>query len=336
MVVDGADGASAALSPRASARRDQPHECHCKPRGPLRTDLLLSIVVPSYNEGATIARAVRELLAIDYPCRVELIVVDDGSTDDTLAQLKQFDDERLVVFKHPANLGKGAALMSGIGLARGTHFMPFDADLEYDPNDVSRVVAPVVSGRAEVVYGVRLFGANTVYQTYRYAWGNKVTTLAANLLFDAYISDLHTCLKLIPMELVRDLSLRESGFGLDTEITASVLKRGYRPFEVPVSYHSRTHAQGKKITWRDGVTCMQILARVRWTTSYSRRAPATSRELKVNNVVIDLNRAESHPAERRTNQSVGHGLRSGVEPPLEVNANSPAASRRGHPRGSSL
>src|SRR3954447_11069553 len=125
------------------------------------------------------------------------------------------------------------------------------------------MLEPVIHGRCDVVYGTRLFGAHTMYQSYRHAMGNRLMTLAANLLFDAYLRDLHTCLKLVPTELFRSLDLRENGFGLDTEITAKLLKAGIRPFEVPVSYHSRSHALGKKITWKHGVECLRILARVR-------------------------------------------------------------------------
>jgi hypothetical protein len=149
--------------------------------------------------------------------------------------------------------------------------MPFDADLEYSPEDVPRMLAPVLAGRCEVVYGTRLFGVNTVYQSYRYAMGNRIMTLAANVLFDSYLSDLHSCLKLVPRELFDSLRLTETGFGLDTEITASLLRQGIRPFEVPVSYHSRTHAEGKKISWRDGIACLQILGRVRFARQPSRR-----------------------------------------------------------------
>jgi len=113
------------------------------------------------------------------------------------------------------------------------------------------------------VYGTRMFGMNTVYQSFRYAMGNRATTLAANVLYDSCLTDLHTCLKMMPMSLFRELDLNQNGFGLDSEITAELLRRGHRPFEVPVSYHSRSHAQGKKITWRDGIQCLLILGRVR-------------------------------------------------------------------------
>jgi glycosyltransferase involved in cell wall biosynthesis len=225
--------------------------------------VMLSILMPAYNEGRTIAHAIEKVLSVPYPCPIELIVVDDGSIDSTADVLKTIGDPRVVVTGHPANRGKGAALLTGLSLVTGTHVVPFDADLEYEPQDLLSLLRPALMGRSDVVYGSRLFGANTVFQSYRYAMGNKFTTLMANVLFDAYISDLHTCLKLMPTRLLRDLVLQEQGFGLDTEITAHVLKLGYRPFEVPVSYHSRTHAQGKKLKWRDGVSCVAILVRVR-------------------------------------------------------------------------
>lgn len=230
-----------------------------------RGDVALSFVMPVYNESRTVVEAVRQVLRTDYPAPIELIIVDDGSTDTTLLELTVIDDARVRVHRHPTNLGKGAAVRSGVSLATGTHVLPFDADLEYSPEDVPRLLAPIVAGRCDVVYGTRLFGQNTVYQSYRHAMGNRIMTLAANVLFDSYLSDLHSCLKLVPRSLFDSLPLRESGFGLDTEITASILRRGIRPFEVPVSYHSRTQAQGKKISWRDGIACLQILGRVRFT-----------------------------------------------------------------------
>ena len=223
----------------------------------------LSILMCAYNEEQRIGRAVAEILQTDYPCDIELIVVDDGSTDGTPAVLARLDDPRVIVYRHVINLGKGAALRSAVKLATGTHAMPFDADLEYSPADIPRMLEPVLSGRSEVVYGARLFGFYTVYQSYRYATGNRVLTRLANMIFDAGLSDLHTCLKLIPLPLLKTLPLSEIGFGLDTEITALLLKLGIRPFEVPVSYYSRSHAQGKKIHWQDAVACVRILLQVR-------------------------------------------------------------------------
>lgn len=230
----------------------------------LGESMKLSIVMPAYNEERTITSAVAAVLSTEYPCPVELIVVDDGSTDRTFELVSAVVDPRVHLVRHPINMGKGAAILSGAAAATGDYLLPFDADLEYSPADVPQLLAPVLNGRCQVVFGTRLFGLNTVYQSYRYAMGNRLTTLAANLLFDAYLSDLHTCLKLVPLGLFRSLALRERGFGLDTEITASLLRRGVRPFEVPVSYHSRSHAQGKKLTWRDGVACLHVLGRVRF------------------------------------------------------------------------
>jgi dolichol-phosphate hexosyltransferase len=225
--------------------------------------LSLSVIMAAFNEERTIVQAVQEILAIDFPCDIELIVVNDGSTDRTPDLLAELNDPRVTVCHHDQNRGKGAALRSAAALATGTYVLPFDADLEYAAEDVARMLDPVVKGRCKVVYGVRLFGYNTVYRSYRYAMGNRYLTRLANVLFDACLSDLHTCLKLIPTELLRSIDLRESGFGLDTEITASLLRIGVRPFEVPVSYFGRSHAEGKKITWRDAVACVWIMMRVR-------------------------------------------------------------------------
>jgi len=223
----------------------------------------LSILMAAYNEENTVGRAIAEILQIDFPCEVELIVVDDGSNDATPVLLSQVSDPRVIIHRQQANQGKGAALLAAMSLATGTHALPFDADLEYDAEDISRIIEPVLRDRCEVVYGVRLFGYNTVYRSYLYATGNRILTRLANLLFNAHLSDLHTCLKLVPLVLLRSLDLHEKGFGLDSEITATLLMLGIRPFEVPVSYYGRSHAEGKKITWRDGLACARILLRVR-------------------------------------------------------------------------
>lgn len=227
------------------------------------SDVKLSILMPAYNEETTVTRAVAEILGTDYPCDIELIVVDDGSTDGTALLLSLVRDDRLIVHRHPVNRGKGAALRSAAALATGTHLLPFDADLEYAAEDIPRLLEPVLRRRCDVVYGSRLFGCNTVYQSYLYALGNRLLTALTNILFNANLSDLHTCLKLIPAAVVKEFSLHEIGFGLDTEVTALLLLCGIRPFEVPVSYYSRSHAQGKKINWRDAFKCLWILLRMR-------------------------------------------------------------------------
>jgi Glycosyl transferase family 2 len=249
----------AALAPPGQAAGSLPQHVAAGGDRPVK----LSILMCAYNEEQRIGRAITELLQTDYPCDIELIVVDDGSTDGTRMLLAHLDDPRVIVYQHVVNLGKGAALRSAVKLATGTHALPFDADLEYLPADIPRMLESVLSGRSEVVYGARLFGFYTVYQSYRYATGNRVLTQLANMIFDAGLSDLHTCLKLIPLPLLKTLPLSEIGFGLDTEITALLLKLGVRPFEIPVSYYSRSHAQGKKIRWRDALACVRILLQVR-------------------------------------------------------------------------
>ena len=226
-------------------------------------EIRLSLLMCAYNERKTISRAVREVLAVEFPCEVELVIVDDGSTDGTASLVQRIKDPRIVLHVHEHNQGKGAALRTAVSLAKGTHMLPFDADLEYAPKDIPRLIEPIMTGRFEVVYGTRLFGYNTVYQSFKYAMGNRVLTMMTNILYNAYLSDLHTCLKLIPLDTFRSLELSERGFGLDTELTAALLRLGIRPFEVPVSYYSRSHAEGKKINWRDALQCVQILFRVR-------------------------------------------------------------------------
>lgn len=253
-----------ARQPRTLGRLGEHASATAWPVRPVRLgQVKLSILMPAYNEERTVAWVIDEILSGDYPCDFELIVVDDGSTDRTQALLANIDDHRVRFIRHPENRGKGAALLSAASLATGTHVLPFDADFEYEPADIPRLLEPMMRGRCEVVYGVRLFGCNTVYQSYKYAVGNRLLTRVTNILFDSYLSDLHTCLKLMPLSMFRRLQPTETGFGLDTEITALLLRQGIRPFEVPVSYYSRSHAQGKKITWRDALQCLRILFRER-------------------------------------------------------------------------
>ena len=226
-------------------------------------DYSLSVVMPAHNEERTIERAVAEILEMKLGHRFELIVVDDGSSDRTPDLLQRIDDPRVLLRRHDANLGKGAAVLNGATSATGSHMVVFDADHEYRACDLVRMFEPIVEGRTEVVFGTRVFGINTLFPSFRYAVGNRATTFAANVLFGAYLTDLHTCLKMFPLPLFRQLKLKHVGFGLDSEITGELLRRGIRPFEVPVSYVGRSHAQGKQITWRDGFDCLAVLGRVR-------------------------------------------------------------------------
>jgi glycosyltransferase involved in cell wall biosynthesis len=230
---------------------------------PETAPLKVSILMCAFNEQQRITQAIREVLCTTYPCPIELIVIDDGSTDATALLAERINDPRLIVHRHSENRGKGAALRTASSLATGTYILPFDADLEYSPEDIPKLINPIIKRRCSVVYGARLFGFNTVYQSYRYALGNRFMTRMASVLFDANLSDLHTCLKLVPLALFRRLALRETRFGLDTELTATLLRLGIRPFEVPISYYSRSHAEGKKINWRDALACIAILFKVR-------------------------------------------------------------------------
>ena len=284
-------------SPALVGQVSQPDDIARRFAPPDEFAVKLSILMPVYNEENTVARAVAEILSIAYPCQIELIIVDDGSTDGTTLLLSLFQDNRIITHRHPVNRGKGAALRSAVSLATGTHLLPFDADLEYDAEDIPRMLEPVLTGRCDVVYGTRLIGCNTVYQSYRYAMGNRLLTSLANILFDASLTDLHTCLKLVPAASMKELSLREIGFGLDTEVTALLLRRGVRPFEVPISYYSRSHAQGKKITWRDAIKCIWILLRIRLHAS-SPSAPGQSQG-SGERATGESELANQQPSERR-------------------------------------
>jgi glycosyltransferase involved in cell wall biosynthesis len=222
----------------------------------------LSILMPVYNEEARLPEALKQALAIDYPCDVELVVVDDGSADGTGEILARVDDSRVRVVKHQRNQGKGAAIRTGVQQASGDYLVILDADLEYDPQDIPRLLAPVLDGRAEVVYGNRTFGSHSSF-SYWYVMGNKAVTTYANMLFNCYLGDLETCFKLMPVELYRSLDVRSKGFGMEAEVTGKLLRNGIRPFEVPISYRARTREEGKKITWQDGVEALWILGRER-------------------------------------------------------------------------
>jgi dolichol-phosphate hexosyltransferase len=222
----------------------------------------LSILMPVYNEEARLADALKQGLGVDYPCEVELVVVDDGSTDGTAEILSRVDDVRVYTVTHPRNQGKGAAIRTAAEHAAGDYMVILDADLEYDPQDIPTLLGPVLDGRTEVVYGNRTFGSHSSF-SFWYVMGNKAVTTFANMLFNCYLGDLETCFKLMPVSLYRSLQVRSRGFGMEAEVTGKLLRRRYRPYEVPISYRARTREEGKKITWRDGVEALWILFRER-------------------------------------------------------------------------
>jgi glycosyltransferase involved in cell wall biosynthesis len=218
--------------------------------------------MPVYNEAPFIANAVKQALDVAYPCEIELVVVDDGSRDGTAQILEAIDDPRVSLHVHPRNRGKGAAIQTAAAKATGDSMVILDADLEYDPQDIPRLLEPVLDGRASVVYGSRSFGSHSAY-SFWYVMGNKGVTTAANMIFNSYISDLETCFKLMPLDLFRSLEIRSAGFGMEAEITGKLLRRRIRPYEVPISYRARSRDEGKKITWKDGVEALWILVRER-------------------------------------------------------------------------
>jgi dolichol-phosphate hexosyltransferase len=223
----------------------------------------LSILMPVYNEYATLASAVKEVLDVNYSCTFELVIVDDGSTDGTRDLYPALrDDPRVVVKLHERNQGKGAAIRTAAAEATGDYIIICDADLEYSPAQIPSLLAPVIAGDATVVYGTRTFGSHNAY-SYLYVMGNKGVTTFANILFNCYISDLETCFKLIPADLYRSLDVKSVGFGMEAEITGKLLRRGIRPYEVPITYKARSREEGKKLTWMDGVDALAILTRER-------------------------------------------------------------------------
>jgi glycosyltransferase involved in cell wall biosynthesis len=222
----------------------------------------LSVLVPVYNEAATVQDALKRVLNVDYPCDVEVVIVNDGSVDGTAPLLDALDDPRAKVVHHRVNQGKGAAIRTAAQSASGDYMIICDADLEYAPEEIPMLLAPVLAGETTVVYGTRTFGSHTAY-SFWYVLGNKAVTMFANVVYDCWISDLETCFKLLPLELYRQLDVQSAGFGMEAEVTAKLLVRGYRPYEVPISYKARSREEGKKLTWKDGVEALWILSRER-------------------------------------------------------------------------
>ncbi len=219
--------------------------------------------MPAFNEEATIAQAIERVLA--QPFVGELIIVDDASTDDTPNILEQITDERVTVLKHPINRGKGAAIRTGIGQAS----LPFvgiqDADLEYNPADLARVIAPLEQGLADVVYGSRFITGDA--RRVLYYWhsvGNRLLTLASNVVTNVNLSDMETCYKVFRRELIQSIDIEEDRFGFEPEITVKIAKSGARIYEVGISYAGRSYAEGKKIGWKDGVSAMRCLVKYSW------------------------------------------------------------------------
>jgi glycosyltransferase involved in cell wall biosynthesis len=226
----------------------------------------LSVIVPVYNERNTVVEVLRRMRAVELPDGIEreIIVIDDGSRDGTRDVLRQLGDSTVRILVHEENRGKGAAVRTGLVLATGDYVLIQDADLEYDPEDWPRLIAPVIRGRARVVYGSRFTGERRNMLLLHWI-GNRLLSLVTNVLFNSTLSDMETCYKLVDRKLLVDLALRSDRFDIEPEITAKILKRGIRIYEVPISYMGREFDEGKKITWRDGVVALWVLLKYRFT-----------------------------------------------------------------------
>jgi glycosyltransferase involved in cell wall biosynthesis len=228
---------------------------------------MLSILMPVYNERERVEKAIVEVLETELPSEFELIVVDDGSTDGTREILRGRDwDDRVRLFEHDRNQGKGAAVLTGLQHARGDYSAIFDADLEYDPQDLGLLMPPLLDGRANVCFGVRAFDGYTSH-SFLFVLGNKGVTLACNMLFNVYLHDIMTCHKMIRTDLFRSLSLTSPGFAIEPEITARLVQRRQRIFEVPVHYRARSNEEGKKLTAVDGLRVIATLLRCRFSAA---------------------------------------------------------------------
>ena len=225
----------------------------------------LSVVVPVYNERNTLVEIVRRMRAVELPDSIEreIIVIDDGSDDGTRDVLKQLGDSTVRVILHPHNRGKGAAVRTGFEHATGDYVLVQDADLEYDPEDWPRLLAPVLSGKARVVYGSRFTGERR-NMLFLHWMGNRFLSLVTNVLYNTTLSDMETCYKLVDRALLDELDLHADKFDIEPEITAKILKRKVRIYEVPISYTGREVDEGKKITWTDGFAALYTLVKYRF------------------------------------------------------------------------
>ena len=236
----------------------------------------LSIIIPAYNEEKTILKILQKVEKSNtLGLKKEIIVIDDGSTDDTKAQISRFNSlnkiAKIKMIKHRQNKGKGVAIQSGIKKATGDILLIQDADLEYNPEDYPRLLVPIIKKKAKVVYGSRLmkmkfslFGSNPTPFPLHYL-GNRFLSLITTLLYTSKITDMETGYKMMTKEIYKQLSLISKGFEVEPEITAKVLKMGYKILEVPITTKPRSYQEGKKITWKDGFLAILTLFRLRFS-----------------------------------------------------------------------
>ena len=229
-------------------------------------DANLAVIVPAFNEARTLGQVLGRVLL--QPCVQQLVVVDDGSADGTFEVAQGFlGDPRISVYRHPSNRGKGAAIRTAVDAVTAPLVIIQDADLEYDPLEYPIMISPLLQGRADVVYGVRGFAGQSAY-SYWFVLGNRLLTTATNVLFNCYIQDMETGFKAMRTELMQRLSLHGDRFDIEPEITARILRLGYRIHEVPITYYARSREEGKKLTWVDGARALGTLFRLRLASKY--------------------------------------------------------------------
>jgi glycosyltransferase involved in cell wall biosynthesis len=223
----------------------------------------LSVIVPVFDERNTVVEIVRRMRAVDLPVELEIVIVDDGSTDGTRDVLRQLGDSTVRVISHDVNRGKGAAIRSGLAHVSGDLVLVQDADLEYDPEDWPKLLTPILRGKARVVYGSRFTGERR-NMLFLHWVGNRFLSLVTNVLYNTTLSDMETCYKLFDRALLDSITLRAQRFEFEPEVTAKILRRGIRIYEVPISYTGREFDEGKKITWRDGFVALWTLVKYRF------------------------------------------------------------------------
>ena len=224
----------------------------------------LSIVMPVYNEKDTLREIVARVLRVDTGLECELIAVDDFSTDGTRDVLKALSDPRIKVFLHEKNKGKGAALRTGFAQATGDIVLVQDADLEYDPREYPQLLAPILDGRADVVYGSRFLGGPHRVLFFWHYMGNRIMTATCNLFSNLNLTDMETCYKVFKKEVLAKITLKSDRFGFEPEVTIKVARLKARIYEVPISYSGRDYTEGKKISWRDGVAAIWHMIRFKF------------------------------------------------------------------------
>jgi dolichol-phosphate hexosyltransferase len=227
--------------------------------------MTLSVLMPVYNERERVERAIAEVLSTELPTDLELIIVDDGSTDGTREILRNGDwDGRVRYFEHDHNRGKGAAVQTALSKATGEFAAIFDADLEYDAADLALLLPPLLAGTTNAAFGVRAFDGYSAH-SFWFVLGNRGVTLACNILFNVFLHDIMSCHKVLRTELFRSLELSATGFAIEPEITARLLNKGERIYELPVRYRARLSEEGKKLTAYDGVRTLAMLLRCRFS-----------------------------------------------------------------------